>query len=322
MKLSLEQIKNITIGALNITQSDAGFDFFRLTDKQVDAFVREQKDHIKKVYANSCVRLDFYTDSKTLRFAFSDVRSGSSRTYYSFDVYENGEMIYSYFNHYTECTSDKFEVALCGDSRVQIFFPNLAAITLSDLELDDGAKLTPCKTKIDLLMHGDSITQGYDARLCSMSYANIVARRLDANVINAAIGGAVFNPEVIDKPENFTPDIVTVAYGTNDWSKLEIEVFKTNFTAFADKLKSTYPDSKIYMILPIWRGDSGERVTLCGKFADHCEYMRKEILSRGFNVIDGNDLVPHDPVMFAPDVLHPVEAGFEHYANNLIKYLK
>lgn len=322
MKLDFEQIKNITVGAIDVKNTDSGVEFYRLTKAQVDGFVKEQADHIKKVYATSCVRLDFHTNSKTLKFAFSDIRCGSSRTYYSFDVYENGEMIYSYFEHYTNVKSDEFTVELSGDSHVQIFFPNLAAVTVGEVSLDDGAKLQPAKLSCNLLMHGDSITQGYDAHLSSMSYANLLARKLNANVVNTAIGGAVFNPEIIDKPEGFTPDIITVAYGTNDWSKLKKEAFINNFDAFLKKLKQTYPTSKAYFILPLWRGDSEERVTDCGKFLDHLAYMKEQIESYGFTAIDGFPLVPRDASMYSPDLLHPVDVGFVHYANNLVKFIK
>lgn len=322
MKLNYEQIKSITVGAVKITRNESGIDFFRLTEKQVEAFVREQENHILKVYADSCVRFDFHTNSKALSFSFSDVRKASGREFYSFDVYENGDMIYSYFNRHTKVTSDKFTVELSGDSHVQIFLPNLAAVTVSDVEIDDGAVITPAKTDISLLMHGDSITQGYDAYHSSMSYANIVARKLNANVVNAGIGGAVFNPDVIDRPEGFVPDVVTVAYGINDWVKLSKQAFQSNFNAFVDKIGQIYPEAKIYFILPIWYGHSDQRVTDCGSFSEHCEYMRQVIEAHGFTVIDGLALVPHDPAMFSADLTHPNDIGFVQYATNLVKYIK
>ncbi|MBQ8605877.1 MAG: hypothetical protein IJ408_04000 [Clostridia bacterium] len=321
MKLDFETIKKITFGYVSFSQKEDKLAFYRLTEAQKAAFVREQESHIKKVNATCGIRFDFITDSKTFKMAFSDVGSGSSRTFYSFDVYENGEMIYSYFGDYEKVSADEFSVSLSGNSRVQVFFPNLSSFSVVSVELDDGATVTPVVPKCNILMHGDSITHGYDAIYSSQSYANRVARKLDAQIVNTAIGGAVFNPEVIEKPEGFEPDLITVAYGTNDWSKLEKAKFQNNFITFIEKLNETYPGVPKYYILPIWRGDNG-RVTDCGTFDDHREYMKKEIEKRGCIALESMDFVPHDAHMFSPDLLHPNDNGFFHYANNLIKHIK
>jgi len=39
-------------------------------------------------------------------------------------------------------------------------------------------------------------------------------------------------------------------------------------------------------------------------------------------VIDGFGFVPQDPALFADLRLHPNDAGFEHYAANLIEQVK
>ena len=45
MKLDFEQIKNITVGAIDVKNTDSGVEFYRLTKAQVDGFVKEQADH-------------------------------------------------------------------------------------------------------------------------------------------------------------------------------------------------------------------------------------------------------------------------------------
>lgn len=321
MKLDFETIKRITLGYVDSLEKDGFLNFYRLTEEQKKAFVTEQDTHVKKINATASIRFDFKTNSKTFKMKFANISEGSSRTFYSFDVYENGEMIYSYFGDYQNVKADEFTVTLCGDSRVQVFFPNLSSVSVVSVELDDGAEIIPTVPKKKILMYGDSITHGYDAVNVSLSYANRVARRLDAEVVNTAIGGAVFNPDVVVKLEDFTPDFITVAYGTNDWSKLKKEVFVKNFTEFLDKLSVTYKNIPAYFILPIWRGDC-DRITGCGTFLDHREYMKNEIEKRGYIALESMDFVPHDSHMFSPDMLHPNDNGFFHYANNLIKYIK
>ncbi len=321
MRLDFETIKKITTGAVKITEKDGKISFFRLTETQADAFVKENENHIKKVFATAGVRFDFYTNSKTLKIRFCDMKRGSSRTFYSFDVYENGKFIYEYFGNYKEITEDEFEVKLSGEGRVQVFFPNLTAPKIEYVQLDDGAYVKPFEADVNLVMYGDSITHGYDATASSLSYANIVASRLNANVINTAIGGAIFNPDIIEKIDSFDADIVTVAYGTNDWRKLEKSVFEKNFIEFIEKLKFVYKNTPVYFILPIWRGNC-DTITNCGTFSEHREYMKTEIEKRGYTAIESIDFVPHNTRMFSPDMLHPNDSGFIHYANNLLKYIK
>ena len=50
--------------------------------------------------------------------------------------------------------------------------------------------------------------------------------------------------------------------------------------------------------------------------------MKEQIESYGFTAIDGFPLVPKDASMYSPDLLHPVDVGFVHYANNLVKFIK
>ena len=63
-------------------------------------------------------------------------------------------------------------------------------------------------------------------------------------------------------------------------------------------------------------------MTDCGEFLDHLAYMKEQIESYGFTAIDGFPLVPKDASMYSPDLLHPVDVGFVHYANNLVKFIK
>ena len=70
-----------------------------------------------------------------------------------------------------------------------------------------------------LLAFGDSITQGVDVVHPSLAYAPTLARLMDADSRNKGIGGEVFFPALLEEKEDLDPDFVTVAYGSNDWSK-------------------------------------------------------------------------------------------------------
>ena len=116
-----------------------------------------------------------------------------------------------------------------------------------------------------LLLFGDSITQGYDSADPARSYASRLTDALCAEGINKGIGGERFYPALATLRDDFLPDYITVAYGTNDWSSSAPEVFQTDCRAFYENLRALYPDVKIFAMRPLWRPD-GDRTTACGSF--------------------------------------------------------
>ena len=66
------------------------------------------------------------------------------------------------------------------------------------------------------LFIGDSITQGYDSKQDSMSYAWRVSRMLNADSIIHGIGGGYYHESIVDSID-FDPDTVVLAFGTNDF---------------------------------------------------------------------------------------------------------
>ena len=126
----------------------------------------------------------------------------------------------------------------------------------------------------------------------------------------------MFFPTLASLPESYSPDIITVAYGTNDWSKCTKEQFDSNSENF-------YRSAKIFALAPIWRGKLDQRTSDVGEFS----YVADKLSSiadslPNVTAINCFDFIPHSPEMFSPDILHPNSLGFEHYAKNLIGAIK
>ncbi len=321
MKLTDNQIKSITLGALEIYKDNDGiFRFKRMTDSQAAEFTRESVGFKDKTLATSCVRLDFYTNSDYVNFKFAGLKSGSSRKFYSFDMYVNGNMRVSFRQDSYDITEGNLYAKLEeGEKRIQIYLPSLAMGGVEYVEIADGATLTPAKPKLRMLMLGDSITQGYDAKFTSLTYANVTARMLDAEAVNQAIGGAMFYKEQLENTGDY--DVVTVAYGTNDWSKkTSREVFTNDCDAYFKKLSEIYPDAKKFAILPIYRGNLIEKPT--GDFYECREIVAECAKKHGITPLESIDYVSHEEIYFADKHLHPNDIGFATYAQRLVEDLK
>ncbi len=319
MKLTLDQIRKITRGAVRIEEEHGAFCFYRFTAAQERAYLdRGQDDRTRKTYASAGVRFAFCTSSEKLSFDYR-FELASSRPFGRFDLYINGALTAHFGTEGPEPTAGHAELALGkGEKEVELYFPWSKRTDLSNVTLDDGASLAGICRKYKMISFGDSITHGYDALYPSLSYASRIARMLDADAVNKGIGGEIFFPELLADAEPFVPDYITVAYGTNDWSHCDYATAEKNCRAFYKRLSELYPTAAIFAITPIWRGDA-DRKTAFDEPIEEVEGLIRNACAELANVhvIAGAPLVPHRSVFFADLSLHPNDLGFGSYAENL-----
>lgn len=337
IKLNLQQIESITLGAIRVTEEADGFHFYRFTREQEQLYVGRKADFDKKVPATTGVQLSFRTDSKEL-FLKINVKPGANRRYFAMDIFVNDERV-DYIANFdnAEALADLQYSALAlplgeyektvalgdGEKTVCVYFPWSTQTMLQQISLTEGATIEPVKPAKKMLAFGDSITQGYDALHPSNTYISKLAKHLGAEVYNKAIGAEVFFPELAATKESFVPDYITVAYGTNDWySANSKEQFLQRCEDFFKNITQTYPDTPILAITPIWRAAWLETKPT-GAF-DSVDGLIRDIAEKYENVtvVSGMELVEHDPEAFADRILHPTDEGFRQYYENLLKYIK
>ena len=337
MKLTIDKIREITTGAVRIEESESGIRFYRYTKAQDETYKVRNPEFWQRSHCTTGIKFCFDTDSEELFLKF-DVVHKTSRTFFYIDVIKNGELIGCIDNVGDADTSGNYIALQCqggefskkfnlgkGKKRVCVRLPWAMITTLKELSLDDGAFVEGVKSDKILLAFGDSITQGYDALHPSDRYISRLADALGADEYNKAIGGDIFFPGLAALREDFEPDIITVAYGTNDWSHIGEEEFKVNCRGFYKNLSENYPNVKIFAITPIWRADCKDYRAF-GSFEKVSAYINEATRDlANVTVIEGFDFVPHDPSFFSDKYLHPNSKGFDHYFNNLLteiqKYL-
>lgn len=335
MKLDLKDYKKITLGCASVNEENGKIRFHRFTEEE-EIFYKERDEMFGRSFRYRCsapagVKLCFATSSKNLKITVV-TGAATSRSYFSFDVFENGRLI-GYLDNFKEeelledYTEQKFPLGKHeksfilseGKNKITVYFPWSVFVDDIEIELDDGAEIEPVKPKKKLLVYGDSITQGYDATRPSHRYAARIADFLGAEEINKAIGGEIFVPPLVEKKLDFEPDYISVAYGTNDWSTTDGKDFYQNAKSFYGSLSRNYPDVPIFAITPIWRANFEESKPFGDFFS--VERIIREATSdfKNVSVISGFDLVGHDKKLFADLRLHPRDAGFNEYFENLSK---
>ena len=192
----------------------------------------------------------------------------------------------------------------------------MSSIALKNISLAPGASLCtleegtpdgdfPGRIRKKLLCYGDSITQGYDALHPSQGYAVRLARYFDWELWNAGLSGYIFDAGLLDEKLPFQPDIVTVAFGTNDWNWAESkEEAVRNAERYFDKIMELYPGRPIFYFSPLWRGDTGVP-TKAGEFRPFCLALLNAAKERGIETIDGYLAAPHKEDALADGILHP-----------------
>ena len=322
MKLTNEQIKSVTFGAARFEEGEAGIRPLRFTEAETEYYKNFSEDFYKKSFSSAGIRLEFTTDSRRLAF-HAKVTPGSSRLYCHFDLYVGGIYQGQVGTDSTDTTvAAEWDLGK-GEKEVKLYLPWSATTTLSSVTLDDGASLTPAEKTRTMLIYGDSITQGYDTLHPSLSYASLLADALDAEAYDKGIGGERFRPALAEVTPEGDFDIITVAYGTNDWSGATLEDFENNCRGFYETLAKKHPNAKIFALTPIWRADHTTRTTSVGDFF-HVKEFIEEVTSPFSNVtvIDGYGFLPKDPALFSDAYLHPNDEGFILYFRALYEQVK
>lgn len=325
MTLTINDLRPLVHGAVSVkTTADGYVQLCRFSDKQMAYYKATNAEFYVKSFCTASVRIEMTTDADTLSFAYR-ARKAASRRFFYFDLYVDGTMTAHVGEDAVDEKTDTVTLSLpAGTHRVALYLPALFSCDIKDLTLENATFATPVAKSRKMLMIGDSITHGYDAVYSSLSYANLTADALDASMVNQAIGAEIFNPGLVDGNLGFTPDVITVAYGTNDYYKCTRENFVRNAGAFYARLRESFPTAKIFALLPIWRGDmANDHIYTEVTFTEAKEIVRAAAEAQENTVvIDCDSFVPHLPEFFSDKFLHPNDIGFMCYARGLTAALQ
>ncbi len=320
MTLSLEQLAALTHGASYYAIENDRLILHRLTAEQEDFLRITDPSRLLRARCLAGVTLEFSTDSTALTLS-ALVGAHIGRSHYCFSLFVNGKRIGSIEGDIPQGDSQTVNATVAlgeGNKEVVIQMPNLVTCELIGLTLDSPATPLPERT-FKLLLLGDSITQGYDSTHPEDVYAVKLSRLLNAEVRNRAIAGEYFRPIYATYRDEFEPDLITVAYGTNDWSHKGRELLD-DAEGFFRNLKNIYPDARIMALLPLWRNDN-DCITDFGPLTALNPALRERIEPiGGITVIDCYDAIPHDPCYFT-DLVHPNTQGHQSYFNFIRNYL-
>ena len=332
-------------GVVGVERGCEGVCLKRVTDVQMGHYEGCNDRWPLRARCDAGCVLVFKTDSRVLDVSFSVVMG--ARQYLGLDVAVDGVVVRSvYVDDFAKpekivMTNNAqgdarvilaeagrfgirlFEYAEKKERTVCVYLPQSVALAFTGVEVDEGALVASVeRPKRKLLCLGDSITQGMDAKHPMTAYTTQLARLLDAELLNQGVGGHIFDVDSFDEGLAFDADVVTIAYGTNDWNgNKTVEEIQNNVRAYLEKVTGRYPLADVYVLGPIWR-TIGDEIRAGGNLWDFSQVILKTAQEfEGVTCVDGLALVPHQEHVL-PDGTHPNDEGFLHYALNVYRAIK
>ncbi|GIP35291.1 SGNH/GDSL hydrolase family protein [Paenibacillus sp. J2TS4] len=312
---------------LDVVPGEKGYHPVRFTAEQLQLYGENEAFRVRS-QCSSGGMLDLLTDSTFVRITYY-VEEGC-RDWLYFDLYVNNRFVGSIGSDELKTGEGSVLFELQGIHkpgslrRVSIYLPHVAVLHITGIEFSNESVVeeAPSHAK-QLLCLGDSITQGMDAKRPSSAYPVLLSRYLGMNLLNHGVGGYFFNKDSLDRRLPYQPDWITVAYGTNDWHRWNtLSELESKAEGYLSTLKELYPDAMLFVMTPIWRADWNEPKAM-GSFAEVMGTIEKVSRSiGGIQLIDGLDIVPHQPSYYGDRTVHPSDEGFLHMALNMLKRMR
>lgn len=316
MKLTTENIRSIALGALRVYEENGYTVLRRFTPYQEE--VLAGRNFTPRQFCTAGIKLEFICPKGEVFFEYL-AQVGAAATCHGVDALCDGIEAFHYYNTTNNYKGNVFFTVPYDGCKVTIYLSNISDMRIKNLNVPEG--YVPAKRKRKILMLGDSITHGFNAERQYLTYANILGDRLDAEILNQGIGGDKFHAPNIDPELPFAPDIVTVAYGTNDWAA-EIPELAEKIDDYFAKLRKVYPETPVFAIPPIWRGNTDGLVKNGLTLEDVRDLVREKAEKYGCLTVNSAKLVPPSEKFYMDRFLHPNDMGFILYGVTLADMIK
>jgi lysophospholipase L1-like esterase len=283
------------------------------------------------------IRLRFTTDSRALRLTatqrllaqpVSDERRGA------YDLYVDGELQAREWGTGgaamapdtgalvgDEAFAVEFRNLPAGDKLVELWLPQTATVSITGLEIDDGAAVAPTPdARPRLLFHGSSITHCMEAEGASAGWPAVAARLAGVGHQNLGWGGScLLSGQAARIVRDARADAIVLKLGINVWADgmLKARTFLDNAHAMISIIREKHPATPILVVSPIYspgREDVGQNGGMSlQQMRDTLESMVAVRAAAGdgnIRYLNGLELFGEDDAHLLPDNLHPNTEGY------------
>lgn len=320
MEINLLEHKDFVFGAFSIENDGNGFVFKRMTPRLLDIYNYSEAANIRAC-CPSDIRIRFKTNSKSLAFKMQYGRA--ARNVCTIDISVGGRCPVC-LEPFAKGEELSCRLALTnGDLEdVTINLPNLIEIKLLALEIDDGAEILPMTPYTRKLIGiGDSILQGMTCLRPSNSILARLSRKLDIDVHNIAVGGAVMSADAVQASLELGGTDAVLAFGINDFAQnIPLDVFRGRTEASCEILQKSGIRSFVVAPIPYPNYDGPNQIGLTSENYRQC--IRDTVAKFPvITLLDGPTFFPAWNDIYA-DGCHPNDAGAAFYCDGLAKAIR
>lgn len=290
----------------------------RFTEKQLNYYATLGKDRYLRARCLAGAFLGLRTTAKEIEIKLGI--KGRARNRLGLDLEVDGDIVQCFRLDLHEEKEIKVNFQLDLREKfhqVKLYLPVSVEVEILDFKPAGEPLPRPARK---LLCLGDSITQGMEATSPGCSYPVVLARMLEMDLLNQGVGGQTFDAQTLDDRLPLSPELITVAYGFNDWNQdLTREQIRETSFSYLKKLRQFFPQSLIVVLTPLWAQEEN-KVKAAGTLQDVRNLIAESAKAAGCLCLPGVNLVPNHPFYFS-DGVHPDETGHIIFGLNIFRYL-
>lgn len=218
-----------------------------------------------------------------------------------------------------EAFSIRFDDLPAGEKLLELWLPQAGGVTISGLELGDGASLARAPDdRPRILFHGSSITHCMEAEGASAGWPAVATRLAGVSHQNLGWGGSCLLSGLAARiVRDARADAIVLKLGINVWSEgmLKARTFQDSAHAMISIIREKHPATPIAVISPIFspgREDAGDGVTLrqMRTILEEVVAARQAAGDRNIRYLSGLELFGEADAALLPDNLHPNTEGY------------
>jgi lysophospholipase L1-like esterase len=176
-----------------------------------------------------------------------------------------------------------------------------------------------------LLIFGDSISQGFVAGNPALSWPSLLAKKLGFDVVNQGIGGQVFQPTtLLGLAGTIEPAAIIVEFGANyRYERCSRQEVARDVRIYLEELSQLWAGVPCWVLTPLWHNENVWPTNPASCFSDVPAMIAESTKAHpAMHLVEGTDLLDSDSAFFADGFEHPNAAGSEQIAARLAKIMK
>ncbi|GAA1883220.1 hypothetical protein GCM10009837_00910 [Streptomyces durmitorensis] len=173
-----------------------------------------------------------------------------------------------------------------------------------------GGTIEPAARRPRWLVHGDSITEGWSVSRPHLAWPALAGRALGVETVNLGYAGAARGEMAsAEQLASLDADLITVAFGTNCWSRTphSAGLLYETVRAFLDLVRRGHPDVPLLVVSPVVRPDAETVPNALGAtLRDLRTAVERAALDAGTDLLPGGELLDAGHLV---DGVHPGDEG-------------